>query len=171
LCADFNGLISKEMPAHFDAALHQYFSGTGTTRRRRRHHPANGYIIVVCKSFGQQTGVADEFPESIATHQVPRILILAVRIQIGAVLFHYKYFLAQSHDGIQFVRGQLVERQTGKSQHPVFDIDEMLFFMDAKILSPTESYRPVRSIEQPTIILPLPTIFPIKCFDTKFLKT
>ena len=64
---------------------------------------------------GKRTGlhkakVRHQFPIGIVAGQVQRMLIAPIQIQIRARLFNTKHFLAQTENGIQKVRGELLIR-------------------------------------------------------------
>lgn len=117
LCADFNGLISKELPTSLNAFFHQNFSQSSASCSRSTHNPPNRYVTRVSKVFRQKPGIADQFPRPITSHEMPTLQVFAIAVLIRAILFDHKNLLPERKDFVERVRRKLVEREAGKCYH------------------------------------------------------
>jgi len=107
LGGDPDRVAGEEAAAAPDAFPHQGLSQASPPHGRVDRHPADGgFLEPVAGS--NQTQVGHEPALRVAAEEMPRMVIAAVGVQIGASLFYHKNLLAERQEIIQ-----LVPRQRG----------------------------------------------------------
>src|SRR5881409_1674993 len=114
LRADADRAARPSLHAAHNAFAHQGLAGTGAARFRRGDHAADRWLVVLHAGV-DHAQISEQAARVIAAEQVPRVLIQAVRVLIGALL-HDEDTAAQCERVIQRMHAELFKARPRELQ-------------------------------------------------------